>query len=109
MADLSNTRSPERTRGSAGRRQAASLLETALEAGKLPPQAPELEQAVLGALMLERNAVNEAIEIMNTSSDALTSEGRSCGRMTRRNRVQGPAPRSAAASVKLWGIFSSAE
>ncbi|HNU57067.1 MAG TPA: replicative DNA helicase, partial [Flavobacteriales bacterium] len=68
MADLSNTRSPERTRGSAGRRQAASLLETALEAGKLPPQAPELEQAVLGALMLERNAVNEAIDILQPDS-----------------------------------------
>lgn len=68
MADLSNTRPHDRTRGTAGRRQAASLLETALEAGKLPPQAPELEQAVLGALMLERNAVNEAIDILQPDS-----------------------------------------
>ncbi|HOY28493.1 MAG TPA: replicative DNA helicase [Flavobacteriales bacterium] len=68
MADLSNTRSTDRTRGTAGRRQAASLLESALEAGKLPPQAPELEQAVLGALMLERNAVNEAIDILQPDS-----------------------------------------
>jgi len=68
MADFSNTRSSDRARGTAGRRPAASLLETALEAGKLPPQAPELEQAVLGALMLERNAVNEAIDILQPDS-----------------------------------------
>ncbi|MBX2972669.1 MAG: replicative DNA helicase, partial [Flavobacteriales bacterium] len=68
MADLSTTRSTDRPRGTAGRRPAASLLETALEAGKLPPQAPELEQAVLGALMLERNAVNEAIDILQPES-----------------------------------------
>jgi len=68
MADFPNTRSTDRSRGIAGRRQAASLLETALDAGKLPPQAPELEQAVLGALMLERNAVNEAIDILQPES-----------------------------------------
>ena len=68
MADLSNTRSTDRTRGTAGRRQASSLLDSALEAGKLPPQATDLEQAVLGALMLERNAVNEAIDILQPES-----------------------------------------
>ena len=44
------------------------MLDIGLEAGKLPPQAPELEQAVLGALMLERNAVNEAIDILQPES-----------------------------------------
>ncbi|MFZ1664768.1 MAG: replicative DNA helicase [Flavobacteriales bacterium] len=39
-----------------------------MEAGKLPPQAPELEQAVLGAMMLEKNAVNEAIDILRPES-----------------------------------------
>lgn len=38
------------------------------ESGKLPPQAPDLEEAVLGAMMLEKNAVNEAIEILKTES-----------------------------------------
>ncbi len=66
MADFSQTR-PDRTR-STQRRQGNALLDTALEAGKLPPQAPELEQAVLGALMLERNAVNEAIDILQPES-----------------------------------------
>ena len=62
------TRTADRSRTSAGRRNASSLMETAMEAGKLPPQAPELEQAVLGALMLERNAVNEAIDILQPES-----------------------------------------
>lgn len=66
MPDPVPSRFTDRTR--APRRPAASLLETALEAGKLPPQAPELEQAVLGALMLERNAVNEAIDILQPES-----------------------------------------
>ena len=46
----------------------SSLMDSAIEAGKLPPQAPEVEQAVLGALMLERNAVNEAIDILQPES-----------------------------------------
>ncbi len=33
------------------------LLYTALEAGKMPPQAPELEQAVLGAVMIDQDAL----------------------------------------------------
>lgn len=32
--------------------------------GKLPPQAPELEEAVLGALMLEKNALTSVIEYL---------------------------------------------
>lgn len=32
--------------------------------GKLPPQARDLEEAVLGALMLEKNAINEVIEVL---------------------------------------------
>ncbi len=66
MPDLSASRSQDKLRGA--RRSSSSLLTSALEAGKLPPQAPELEQAVLGALMLERNAVNEAIDILQPES-----------------------------------------
>jgi len=68
MAEFSTTRSSDRSRGTAARRSTSNLLDSALEAGKLPPQAPELEQAVLGALMLERNAVNEAIDILQPES-----------------------------------------
>lgn len=38
------------------------------EAGKIQPQAVDLEEAVLGALMLEKNALNDAIEILEPSS-----------------------------------------
>jgi replicative DNA helicase len=66
MSELSASRASGKLRNP--RREANSLLASALEAGKLPPQAPELEQAVLGAMMLERNAVNEAIDILQPES-----------------------------------------
>lgn len=40
----------------------------AIEHGKLPPQAVDLEEAVLGALMLEKEAVNTAIDILQPKS-----------------------------------------
>jgi replicative DNA helicase len=36
--------------------------------GKIPPQATELEEAVLGALMLEKEALNDVIEILRLES-----------------------------------------
>ena len=36
--------------------------------GKVPPQAVDLEQAVLGAMMLEKNAVTETIDILSSES-----------------------------------------
>lgn len=39
-----------------------------LEMGKLPPQAVDLEEAVIGAMMLEQNAVNTVIDILKPSS-----------------------------------------
>lgn len=38
------------------------------EMGKLPPQAPDIEEAVLGAMLLEKNAVNDAIDILQPDS-----------------------------------------
>ncbi len=38
------------------------------ELGKIPPQATDLEEAVLGALMLEKNAVNDVIDILKPES-----------------------------------------
>ena len=37
-------------------------------AGKLPPQAPELEMAVLGALMLEKDALTAVIDLLKPES-----------------------------------------
>ncbi|HYG51223.1 MAG TPA: DnaB-like helicase N-terminal domain-containing protein, partial [Flavobacteriales bacterium] len=39
-----------------------------LETGKLQPQAVDLEEAVLGAMMLEKNAINDAIDILQPES-----------------------------------------
>ncbi len=36
--------------------------------GRIPPQAVDLEQAVLGAMMLEKNAVTDTIDILKPSS-----------------------------------------
>jgi replicative DNA helicase len=38
------------------------------EMGKIPPQAPELEEAVLGAIMLEKNAALEVLDILRAES-----------------------------------------
>ena len=38
------------------------------EFGKLPPQAVDIEQAVLGAMMLEKGAVTDVIDILSPSS-----------------------------------------
>lgn len=37
-----------------------------LEKGKLPPQAIELEQAIIGAMLIDRNGQDEAIELLNS-------------------------------------------
>ncbi len=46
-----------------------------LEHGKLPPQAIELEEAVLGALMLEKNALNAVIDILKPESHKKPAKG----------------------------------
>ena len=39
-------------------------LDLSVHLGKLPPQAPELEEAILGALMLVKDALSQVIEIL---------------------------------------------
>ena len=36
--------------------------------GKLPPQAIEIEQVILGAMMLEKSAIDDCVEIINQNS-----------------------------------------
>ena len=47
---------------------ATNTLNSIVEAGKLPPQATDLEEAVLGAMLLEKNAINDAIDILKPES-----------------------------------------
>ncbi len=39
-----------------------------LERGKIPPQATDMEEAVLGALMIDKNALNEVLDILSSES-----------------------------------------
>ncbi len=70
MAELQTTRTNER------RRKVPNVTDPVAVGGKLPPQATELEQAVLGALMLEKNAVNETIDILQPESFYLDAHQR---------------------------------
>lgn len=60
MSESNNISSRKRTK--------TSFPPQPLEHGKLPPQAVDLEEAVLGALMLEKEAVNTAIDILQPKS-----------------------------------------
>ena len=50
------------------KRAVSTALTPVNETGKIPPQAVDLEEAVLGALMIEKNAVNEVIDILKPES-----------------------------------------
>ncbi|MEY3397837.1 MAG: hypothetical protein RL220_431 [Bacteroidota bacterium] len=50
-----------------GIREGAGIM-AGLELGKLPPQAVDLEEAVIGAMMLEQNAINAVIDILKPAS-----------------------------------------
>ncbi len=50
------------------RTTASNLIPVNLEQGKLPPQALELEEAVLGAIMIEKDAIIEVIDILKPES-----------------------------------------
>ena len=39
-----------------------------LEQGKIPPQAIDLEEVVLGAMMIDKKGVDEVIDILSTES-----------------------------------------
>jgi len=50
-----------------------SYFEAALAGGKLPPQAPDLEEAVLGAMMLEKDSVEKLADILSPESFYVTA------------------------------------
>jgi replicative DNA helicase len=45
-----------------------SVTSLGVEQGKIPPQAPDLEEAVLGAIMLEKDAILQVIDILKPES-----------------------------------------
>ena len=60
-----NKRTDAATRKRTGGLTAASVFQSQ-QMGKLPPQALDLEEAVLGALMLEKDALTSVIDILHT-------------------------------------------
>ncbi len=52
------------TRKTTGKYIRSTQPQTFIEQGKLPPQALDMEAAVLGALMLEQDALTNAIDIV---------------------------------------------
>ncbi len=56
--------------------QLAQVSQQLYEIGKLPPQAVELEEAVLGALMLEKDALTAVIDILQPKSFYREAHGR---------------------------------
>lgn len=50
------------------KKRSASISNVYVEGGKLPPQAKDLEEIVLGALMLEKNAISVVVEILKADS-----------------------------------------
>lgn len=53
-----------RARGNAGNKTKIIPRDISESLGKLPPQAPDIEEAILGAMMLEQNALIEIIDIL---------------------------------------------
>ncbi|WP_412069469.1 replicative DNA helicase [Rubrivirga sp. IMCC43871] len=47
-----------------GKRRPLNVLPMQQQAGRMPPQATDVEQSVLGALLIEREAIPKAIEIL---------------------------------------------
>lgn len=58
----------KRTTGSKRGTALSAVSQQLFEIGKLPPQAVDMEEAVLGALMLEKDALTTVIDILQPSS-----------------------------------------
>ena len=67
MVNFEEMEEKKRTTPNVKRKLATQIL-GASETGKLPPQATDIEEAVLGAMLLEKNAVNDAIDILQPES-----------------------------------------
>ena len=61
----------------------ANATQQLLDIGKMPPQAVELEEAVLGALMLEKDALTNVIDILKSDSFYKESNSRIFGAIER--------------------------
>ena len=58
------------------RKKTAEVYFNPFDVGKLPPQAPSLEEAILGAIMLEKKAINEVSDILTSNSFYIDAHSR---------------------------------
>lgn len=72
MKEIDDKRKDTRT----GLKKMSALNQQIFEIGKLPPQAVDLEEAVLGAMMLEKDALTNVIDILQPKSFYKESHGR---------------------------------
>ena len=81
-----------------------------LEKGKLPPQALDLEEAVLGAMMIDKKGVDEVIDILQ--SDAFYKDAHKHIHVIRRPRLRrwhkhhNKHPRNLQSQIKKIQLFS---
>lgn len=66
--NVTQTSSARSAKNSSFAKSPVSVGQAFSEYGKVPPQAPDLEEAVLGALMLEQNALTAVIDILQPQS-----------------------------------------
>jgi replicative DNA helicase len=72
MKEIDDKRKDTRT----GLKKFGSMNQQIFEVGKLPPQAVDLEEAVLGAMMLEKDALTNVIDILQPKSFYKESNGK---------------------------------
>ena len=61
---MPNDTTTRRPFGDTAKRNLMTQEQVFANQGRIPPQATDLEEVVLGALMLEKEAVNEVIDIL---------------------------------------------
>ncbi|MDY4173870.1 MAG: DnaB-like helicase N-terminal domain-containing protein, partial [Bacteroidales bacterium] len=67
-----------------------SVAAMAALGGKLPPQAPEFEEAVLGAILLDKDALQNVVEILEPEHFYLEANQRIYAAMQRLNANMAP-------------------
>jgi replicative DNA helicase len=79
MKEIDDKRKDTRT----GLKKFGSMNQQLFEIGKLPPQATDLEEAVLGAMMLEKDALTNVIDILQPKSFYKEANGKIFGAIQR--------------------------
>ena len=80
----------KRVSSSAAGDASVSVAEIAALGGKMPPQALEFEEAVLGAIMLDKDALQNVVEVLKPEHFYVDAHQRIYGAMLRLNSQMAP-------------------